>query len=324
VADTPQRGRRSRFAAALAASLLLHAGLTLWLARRPRVALAPKPPRPLEVDIVAAPREPEVKPEPAPQPEPAGAPTRRRAPRGKVAQAPAGSPPTPEAGPTSPSSVEVEQPSLLRMRGGPNLMPDRDTLARALGPEEMPEPSPKPGKRPRKIPGTGITSYLPDQADNIKKGMAHPRAFDVLTGVERLFKVDPKRVEDNLRGDLHVDKSIKRWLLGELAGDADAMRSQVPWLACLVCVTLRPSKAPEVEIVGTSGSEWFDRAARESVETASTRAMHDDDFPASRACFHFAARLYRQRPDITNLLNVPFMLKLETRLRLLTFDKIGG
>jgi hypothetical protein len=322
VADPRQRWR-SRFAAALAASLLLHAGITLWLARRPKV-LAPARERPLEVDVVATP-EPEVKAEPAPQPGPPAGPTRRRAARGKIAQAPAGSAPTPEAGPSSPSSVEVETPSLLRMRSGPNLVPDRDTLARALGPEETPEPSPKPGKRARKIPGTGITSYLPDQDDNIKKGMAHPRAFDVLAGVEKLFKVDPKRVEDDLRGDLHMDKSIKRWLFGELAGDPDAMRSQVPWLACLVCVTLRPSKAPEVEIVGASGSAWFDRAARESVETASKRAMYDDeDFPPSRACFHFAARLYRQRPDITNLLNVPFTLKLETRLRLVTFDKIGG
>jgi hypothetical protein len=316
VASTTQR----RIGAALAASALVHLGVALWLMRMPRLELS-RPARPVELEIVAQPA-----PEPAPaadEPEAGPAPARptKRASRGKVAQAPSLAP-TPEPGPPSPSSVEIDAPSLMRMRGGPTLIPDADTLARALGPEEAPEPSPRPGKRPKKIPGTGLTSYLPDQDENVKKGMAHPRVFDVLAGVERLFHVDEKRVAGELQGDLKMDKSIKRWLFGGLGGDPEAMRNQVPWLACLVCVTLRPSHAPEVELVGASGSAWFDRAATESVERASKSAMYDDDFPPSRACFHFAARMYRNRPDITNLLSVPFMPQLETRLRLVTFGKI--
>jgi hypothetical protein len=321
VAETPQRPRRVRLGAALAASALVHLGVALWLMRMPRLELSPVP-QPVELEIVA---QPAPEPPAAKEPEPGPAPARpsKRA-RGKVAQAPSSpsSAPTPEPGPPSPSSVEIDAPSLLRMRGGPTLIPDADTLARALGPEEAPAPSPAPGKRPKKIAGTGLTSYLPDQDENVKKGMAHPKAFDVLAGVERLFHVDKKRMAGELQGDLNMDKSIKRWLFGGLGGDPDAMRSQVPWLACLVCVTLRPSHAPEVELVGASGSAWFDRAATESVERASKSAMYDDDFPPSRACFHFAARMYRNRPDITNLLSVPFMPQLETRLRLVTFGKI--
>jgi hypothetical protein len=126
-------------------------------------------------------------------------------------------------------------------------------------------------------------------------GVLPVTGFAALARTEQLFRPDRARVADEVRGDLAADKSIKRWLFGAAAGDVEALRNQVPALACLVCVTLRPHQSPEVELAGA---------------------------PA-RACYRFAAKVWRTRPDLTNL-SIPFKLNFESSVRLLTYQKIGG
>jgi hypothetical protein len=209
----------------------------------------------------------------------------------------------------------------MRMRGGAiNLTPGDDTLARALGPVEAPPPAEKPHRKPR-LPGTGLTTLGPEI--DLRGKPIHPRFFEVLTRTEKLFRPDETRVTDEVRGDLSAGTSIKRWLFGGLGNDPEALRDQVPTLACLVCVTLRPGAAPDVELSGPSGSPWFDRAATESLQRASVPERPDDALDPARACYRFAAKVWRTRPDLTNLA-VPFKLNFESKVRLVSYQRLGS
>jgi hypothetical protein len=147
----------------------------------------------------------------------------------------------------------------------------------------------------------------------------------VLAGAERSFRPPRERMIDEVKGELAAGKSIKRWLFGGLGGDVEALKNQVPTLACLVCVTLRPGQRPDVELAGASGSAWFDRAAKESIErSVAPRHPEDDDtLDPARACYRFAAKVYRQRPDLTNI-SIPFKLVFRTSVMLVSYQKLGS
>jgi len=198
------------------------------------------------------------------------------------------------------------------------LTPSDDLLARALGPAEAPVPADKPRRKPR-LPGTGLTTLEPEVDDKVR--LIHPRFYEVLTRTEQLFHPERQRVADEVRGELAADKSIKRWLFGGLGGDVEALKNQVPTLACLVCVTLRPDARPEIELAGASGSAWFDRAATESMERASIPRRPDEALDPARACYRFAAKVWRTRPDLTNL-SIPFKLNFQSTVRLVSYQKI--
>lgn len=215
----------------------------------------------------------------------------------------------------------------MRMRPGesPNLIPSADTLARALGPIESAPPSSAtaPSRRKTRIPATGLTTLEPELDRNVETGRLHPHYLRVLATAERLFNPDPERVADEVRGDLNARTSIRRWILGAFAGDRNAVETQTPRLACLICVTLRPPQPPALVVEGPSGNRSFDLSAQSSLSTAATRLSLDDDVEPARACYHFAAKVWRQRPDITNL-GIPFKLHFKTTVRLVTYERVGG
>jgi hypothetical protein len=208
----------------------------------------------------------------------------------------------------------------MRERGAVTLLPSDESLARALGPVEAPvATADQPPRRKPRLPGTGLTTLRPEVDEKVRR--IHPRYFEVLAGTERHFRPDPIRIADEVRGDLSASTSLKRWLFGGLAGDVEALRNQVPTLACLVCVTLRPQRAPEIELAGASGSLWFDRAATESLERASAPRDEREPFEAARACYRFAAKVWRTRPDLTNL-SIPFKLNFESSVKLMTYEEL--
>ncbi|HXU81885.1 MAG TPA: hypothetical protein VN914_10845, partial [Polyangia bacterium] len=171
----------------------------------------------------------------------------------------------------------------MRMREGPiDLSPGNDTLARALGPVEAPPADEKPRRKPR-LPGTGLTTLVPE-IDEKALQRVHPRAFEVLTKVEKLFRPDRIRMTDEVKGELGANPTLKHWLFGSLGNDPEALRNLAPSLACLVCVTLRPGVSPEVELSGPSGSPWFDRAAKDSLERAAVPERPDDALDPAKAC----------------------------------------
>jgi hypothetical protein len=198
------------------------------------------------------------------------------------------------------------------------LTPSDDLLARALGPAEAPAPAEKLHRKPR-LPGTGLTTLEPEVDEKVRQ--IPPRFYEVLTRTEQLFRPERQRVADEVRGELAAVKSIKRWLFGSLANDVEALKNQVPTLACLVCVTLRPDTRPEIELAGASGSAWFDRAATESIERAAIPVRPDEPFDPARACYRFAAKVWRTRPDLTNLA-IPFKLNFQSSVRLVSYQKI--
>jgi hypothetical protein len=210
----------------------------------------------------------------------------------------------------------------MRMRGDDvQLTPGDDLLARALGPVEAPPATDKPARRKPRLPGTGLTTLVPETDEKVR--LIHPRYFEVLTRIEQSFRPDRQRLADEVRGDLSAETSMRRWLLGGWGGDVDALKNQVPTLACLVCVTLRPNQRPEIDLAGASGSAWFDRAATLSLERASLPGHEGEDFDAARACYRFAAKVWRTRPDLENLA-LPFKLNFESTVRLISYQKIGS
>jgi hypothetical protein len=197
-----------------------------------------------------------------------------------------------------------------------NLAPTADTFARALGPAAAPAPADKPARQPR-VPGTGLTTLEPPPDEKVR--LIHPRFYEVLAGAERTFRPDRQRLADEVHGELGADKTMKRWLFG----DPDALKNQMPSLACLVCVTLRPNQRPQFELAGASGSAWFDGAATSSLERAVGNPAADDTLDAARACYRFAAKVWRSRPDLSDL-GIPFKLNFSTSIRLLTYEKLGS
>ncbi|HXU82318.1 MAG TPA: hypothetical protein VN914_13040, partial [Polyangia bacterium] len=85
---------------------------------------------------------------------------------------------------------------------------------------------------------------------------------------------------------------------------------------------LRPGVSPEVELSGPSGSPWFDRAARESLERAAVPERPDDALDPAKACYRFSAKVWRTRPDVTDLLAIPFRLNFQSTVRLISYQKI--
>jgi len=216
------------------------------------------------------------------------------------------------------------------MRGGPpssdgtiTLTPSDDLLARALGTVEPPAATlvERPRRTPR-LPGTGLTTLEPGPNADVQ--LAHPRFYEVLHRSTRLFHPDFQRTADEVRGELGADKSLKRWLFGTLGNDPEAMRNLVPSIACLVCVTLRPGVRPEIELTGPSGSPWFDRAATESLTRGAVPQRPDEPFDPARACYRFAAKVWRTRPDDILNLAIPFKLNFSTKVQFVSYQRLGS
>lgn len=317
--------RRRRIAAAVIASLVVHAGIASFIRRSQRQSLPPSSASPVELEIVSRPVDVAPASAEAPAPPRPSAIRRSRA----TARA-AGGERSKETVPSSAAPAEAaEVHPLMRMRGaGPvQLTPSAETLGRALGPESPPALAAETTgpKRKARLPGTGLTTLEIPQDENVRTGRVHPRFYDLLTTSERIFAPDRERVADEVRGDLDVETSLKRWLFGGLGGDPEALKNQVPSLACLVCVTLRPSSAPEISVAGASGSAWFDRAARSSLERASTQRGEDEPVDPARACYRFAAKVWRTRPEINRQsMSIPFRLQLKTTVQLVTYELLGG
>jgi hypothetical protein len=304
ITEHPGRGPRLRIAAGVGLSLAVHGlvGWLLWRGREARLVVREEPQ--VELDVV---ERAVVEAPPVAAVEPAASPGRPARRSGTKAAPKAAMAPRASAGPETAAAVESHP--LMRMRGGAiELTPGADTLARALGPVEAPRADERPRRKPR-LPGTGLTALEPEIDDKVK--LIHPRAFEVLARTEKLFRPDKLRMTDEVRGELGASTSVKRWLFGGLANDPEALRNKMPMLACLVCVTLRPGETPQVELSGPSGSPWFDRAARESLERAAVPERPDEALDPARACYRFSTK-------------VPFQLNFQSTVRLVSYERLGS
>src|SRR4051794_25076009 len=183
-------GARRRFAVGVGLSLVVH-GAAAWMLRGGRETRLIREEPPVEIVVVERTVPVEVAPPEAPTaaPEKASRPTRRPGAKARPPAAPA--PATAEA-----AAPTGDAHSLLRMReGAVNLTPGADTLARALGPVEVPPAEEKPRRKPR-LPGTGLTTLEPEIDDKVK--LVHPRAFEVLTRAEKGFRPDRQRMTDEV------------------------------------------------------------------------------------------------------------------------------
>jgi hypothetical protein len=185
---------------------------------------------------------------------------------------------------------------------------------------EAPPADEKPRRKPR-LPGTGLTTLVPE-IDEKALQRVHPRAFEVLTKVEKLFRPDRIRMTDEVKGELGANPTLKHWLFGSLGNDPEALRNLAPSLACLVCVTLRPG-TPEVELSGPVGQPLV-RIARPGnrwngppcPSARTTRWIRRRPATAS------APRCGGRRPDVTDLLAIPFRLNFQSTVRLISYQKI--
>jgi hypothetical protein len=67
-------------------------------------------------------------------------------------------------------------------------------------------------------------------------------------------------------------------------------------IVCQVCMVIRPGLPPEVVLAKSSGNKEVDEAAKQAVQRAADGRTLEADVKPQRACYRFAARLYRIPP----------------------------
>jgi hypothetical protein len=317
---------------ALLVSLAVHALLVLLLLRRaPAPPAAPRPPEVLEVELAEAPPPPTPTLVEPPLPPPSAAPE----PRPRRASAPdrsaSATAPAPPAAPTPAPSAPAEEPSMLRMRT-PNLALDPATIDRFThdgvisAAPAPPAPEPRgPSKWQQKL---AMVEREVAGRRNVEEGKVHPQIFDFMRDAQQSFAPRESVVEKDPRAPNTVGRTMQSWTKGffrnyldklrRLERDEPAHRSPMAEggsdilaeygrllraaekggeaIACQVCLVLRPGLPPEVVLAKSSNNREIDQAAIDALTRASLRKPMEKDVQPERACYRFAATLYRIPP----------------------------
>jgi hypothetical protein len=314
-------GRRS--ARALLVSLIGHALLVVVVLRASPPGPAP-PPQTVEIELNEPPPPP-----PAPAPIVVGppAPLRpahpQRAPHPSTAPAPATNEPEPEPVPST-------GPALLP--SPPKLTVDHATVDRFTregvisAPPAPPAPAAKgPSKWQQKL-----AMVERDQVGrkNVADGKVHPQVYDFMRDAEKVFSPRESVVEKDDRAPNTVGRTARSWSRGFFRNYLDQLRrleqeepahtsplaeggsdvlaeygrllraaeKGAESITCQVCLVIRPGLPPEVVLVKSSDNKEVDQAATDALMRAALRRQYDKDLRPERACYTFAASLYRIPP----------------------------
>jgi len=319
-------GRRG--ARALLVSLVVHGLLVAVLVRAPR---APQPAAPQAVEI-----ELRDVPEPATTPaaEPVGPPTPSQpapARRSRPAAAPASPSPSPAPAPAA-TPEPTGDPSLLRMRP-PRLTLDdatvdrftRDGVISAPPAPEIAAPGKGKSKWQEKL---ALLERDTAGRKNVVDGKVHPQVYDFMRDAQKIFQPRESVVEKDPRAPNTASRSMRMWTRGffrdyldrlrKLERDEPSRKSALAEggsdvlaeytrllraaemgaesIACQVCLVIRPGLPPQVVLAKSSGNKEVDDAAVDALGRAALRRPFDEDLKAERACYKFAALIYRIPP----------------------------
>jgi outer membrane biosynthesis protein TonB len=310
--------------------LVVH-GLLVLVAVRVSPRKIEAPPQPLEIELQEAPPPP---PAAAAPPEPVGppAPLRPAAPERRPRQATAPSAPSvpspaPEAAPEGPAD-----PSLLRMRP-PKLSLDDATVDRferegVITSTPLPETAPAGRGKSKWQQKLAMLERDTEGRKNVLDGKVHPQVYDFMRDAQKIFKPRESVVEKDPRNPNTVGRSMRAWTRGFFRNYLDQLRkleleeptrkgrmaeggtdlmaeynrllraaekgSQA--IACQVCLVIRPGQPPEVVLTSSSGNKEVDEAATDAVTRAALRRPYEKDLKPERACYRFAATVYRIPP----------------------------
>jgi hypothetical protein len=311
----------SRGARALLVSLIAHAVLVLVVVRvAPRVR---EPPQPVvEIEL----REPpEVFEPPAftgpPAPVPSVPQRPSRSPRPAAPSAPGEAPepaPQPAPGPSLPARpprLTLDEATVDRFT--------RDGIISA-----PPAPAPAAPARSRWQQKLALLERDTAGRKNVEDGKVHPQVYDFMRDAEKIFKPRESVVEKDPRAVNTVGRSMRAWSRGFFRNYLDQLRkleedepsrkgrlaeggSDVlaeygrllraaekggESISCQVCLVIRPGLPPEVVLAKSSGNKEVDEAATDALLRAAQRRPYEQDLKPERACYRFAATIYRIPP----------------------------
>lgn len=330
-AGETRSGRRG--ARALLVSLIAHGLLVSLVIRVSPRPPAPPPPPAVEIELHEAVPEPPPAPAPAPVGPPMPPqPVIERRPR----PAPAPEAPIAPAAPAAPEEPETEgrpaDPSLLRMRP-PKLTLDDATVDRFAREGVITSP-PAPVAGPAK-PGKSKWQQKLAMVErdglgrkNVVEGKVHPQVYDFMRDAEKVFAPRESVVEQDPRAPNTVQRSMRSWTRGFFKSYLDQLRrlereepsrrgpmseggsdllaeygrllraaeKGAESIVCQVCLVIRPGQPPEVVLAKSSDNKEVDDAAVDALRRAALRRPYEKDLKPERACYTFAATIYRIPP----------------------------
>jgi hypothetical protein len=163
---------------------------------------------------------------------------------------------------------------------------------------------------------------------NVVDGKVHPQIFDYMRDAKKIFAPRESVVEKDPRAPNTVGRSMRSWTRGffknyldqlrQLERDEPSRQSRLSEggtdlmaeynrllraaemggqaIACQVCLLIRPGLPPEVVMARSSGNKEVDDAAIDSLNRAALRRPYEKDLKPERACYRFAATIYRIPP----------------------------
>jgi hypothetical protein len=324
-AGETRSGRRS--ARALLVSLLAHGLLVLLVVRSPPRQVTPPPPQAVEIELRDTPPPP-VEPAPAPAEPPAPTPTpRERRPRQASTPATPATPAAPEvAGEVAPEpSAPAPPPRPLKLTVDPATV-DRFTRDGVI--TAPPAPAPGEGRKSKWQQKLALVERDQVGRKNVADGKVHPQVYDFMRDAEKVFTPRVEVVEQDERAPNTIKRSAKAWTRGffrnyldqlrKLERDEPARRSPLAEggsdvlaeyskllraaekgaesIACQVCLVIRPGQPPEVVLARSSANKEVDEAAIDALKRAALRRPYEKDLRPERACYTFAATVYRIPP----------------------------
>jgi hypothetical protein len=163
---------------------------------------------------------------------------------------------------------------------------------------------------------------------NVADGKVHPQVYDFMRDAEKVFSPRQERVETDERAPTTVGRSFKHWSRGFFRSYLDKLRQLeqeepsrkgamaeggsdvlaeysrllraaekgAESIACQVCLVIRPGQPPEVVLARSSANKEVDQAAVDALMRAALRRPYEKDLRPERACYTFAATIYRIPP----------------------------
>jgi hypothetical protein len=288
----------------------------------------PAPPQPaVEIELRETPAPP--RPEPAVVGPPA--PLQPSEPQRRPRQASA--PATPVAPTAAPEPAAPSEPAESALpRTPPRLTLDRATIDR-FEREGVISATPTPAAPPAKGPSKWQQKLAMVERDqvgrkNVVDGKVHPQVYDFMRDAQKVFAPRESVVEKDPRAPNTVGRSVRMWTRGffrnyldqlrKLEQDEPARKSLLAeggsdvlaeygrllraaekgaeTITCQVCLVIRPGFPPEVVLAKSSNNKEVDDAAVDALQRAAFRRPYEKDLRPERACYTFAATVYRIPP----------------------------
>lgn len=325
------QGRRfSRRGFAVAASLVVHALVAVFLVSRPQRPLAPPPTR--EAPVTFELNGPSAEPAPAPPPreEAPSAPRPRAGGRAtRVAPAPRAPAPSPAGEGTPAPAPPSEAESGADVPGGPAIdlslgALGASTTARIAGPAPEATLEAKPHARPSVDELRVIVERAEDAAANVARGRVDPVLYDYLRGARARFRDEATKIAEEI--PLGAGATVRSWgrgyaakieewqrgqanpppgaegdrppadILGGYGHATSAAKTGAEVRSVELCMDMEAGRASAPVLRRGSGVPALDRVALDAFTRAVAARPAPADLRAGLACYELKVSAFRMPP----------------------------